>query len=200
MLAGIVLLGLASVAHAIPTLSFGGTVDYTASTGLLTLNGSLLSSNSIFPQPDFSTSSITLSTTLSSSFSYNGVTVGTFGAGTVSISDSTGSLLTGAFNLAQMGGLDGGNQGSLSLVFAPTGGSLLQYFSNPSDLFALTLNLSTLFGSTMFNYDFTGISNGNVTSRSTVSEPGMVSLLIVGIGLLGISGWHRRRVTANGNR
>jgi hypothetical protein len=85
-------------------------------------------------------------------------------------------------------------------VFAPTGGSLLQYFSNPSDLFALTLNLSTLFGSTMFNYDFTGISNGNVTSRSTVSEPGMVSLLIVGIGLLGISGWHRRRVTANGNR
>lgn len=194
MIFATVLMGLASVANAVPTLTFGGTIDYAASTSTLTLNGALLSSQSIFPAPDFSTSSITLSTSLTSTFSSNGVTVGTFGAGTVSISDSSGSLLTGAFSLAQMGGLDGGNQGALSLVFAPTGGSLLSYFSNPSDLFALTLNLSTVFGSDMFLYDFSGIGNGNITSRTTttVSEPGMVSLLIVGLGLLGISGWHRR--------
>jgi hypothetical protein len=193
MIIATVLLGLASVANAVPTLTFGGTIDYAASTSTLTMSGQLLGSQSILPAPNFSTSSITLSTTLTSSFSANGVTVGSFGAGTIGISDSSGSLLTGAFSLAQMGGLDGGNQGALSLVFTPTGGSLLSYFSNPSDLFALTLNLSTLFGTDMFLSDFSGIGNGNITSRSTtVSEPGMVSLLIVGLGLLGVSGWHRR--------
>ena len=204
MIIATVLLGLTSVVQAVPTLTFGGTIDYTASTSTLTLSGALLGSQSIFPAPDFSTSSITLSTSLTSSFSSSGVTVGTFGAGTIDISDGSGSLLTGDFSLAQMGGLDGGNQGALSLVFAPTGGSLTSYFSNPSDLFALTLNLSTLFGTDMFKYNFSGIGNGNITSRTTtVSEPGMVSLLVVGFGLLGLSGWHRRRtfgVAGNGNK
>jgi len=199
MLIGIVLLGMATAANAVPTLTFGGSIDYTASSGLLTLNGTLFSSSSIFPTPDFSTSTIMLSTTLTSTYNGSGVTIGTFGAGTISISDSSGSLLTGSFSLAQMGGLDGGNQGALSLIFTPTGGSMLSYFSNPSDLFALTLNLSTLFGSNMFLFDFTGTGNGNITSRS-VSEPGMVSLLIVGLGLLGVSGWHRRTASAASNR
>lgn len=199
MIIATVLLGIASVANAVPTLTFGGSIDFSATSGTLTLNGQLLSSQSIFPTPDFSSSSITLSTSLTSTLNSNGVTVGTFGAGTIDVSDSSGNLLTGSFSLAQIGGLDGGNQGALSLVFSPTGGSLLSYFSNPSDLFALTLNLSTLFGSNMFLSDFSGIGNGNITSRSTVSEPGMVSLLIVGLGLLGISGWHRRRTCWVGN-
>jgi len=204
MVIGIALLGLASVANAIPTLTFGGSIGYTASSGLLSLNGSLLSSQSIIPLPNFATSMIQLSTTLSSTFSGSGITIGTFGNGTVSISDNSGGLLTGAFSLAQMGGLNGGNTGALSLIFSPTGGSLMSYFSNPSDLFALTLNLTSAFGANMFNTNFTGSGNGNITSRSTptttVSEPGLVSLLIVGLGLLGVSGWHRRTVSAYSNR
>jgi hypothetical protein len=204
MIIGIMLLGLASAANAIPTLTFGGSLNYTASNSQLSLNGTLFSSQSIFPAPNFLSSSIQLTTTLTSTFSGSGLTIGTFGNGTVSISDSSGSLLTGAFNLAQMGGLNGGNQGALSLIFAPTGGSLMSYFSNPSDLFALTLNLTSAFGANMFNSNFTGSGNGNITSRSTptttVSEPGLVSLLIVGLGLLGVSGWHRRTVSAVSNR
>ena len=200
MIIGIMLLGLATAANAIPTLTFGGSVTYTSSSQLLTLDGTLFSSQSIFSPIDFSSSNISLSTTLTSTFSGSGITIGTFGSGTVSITDNTGDLLTGSFNLAQMGGLNGGNQGALTLIFSPASGSLLQYFSNPSDLFALTLNLSTLFGANMYNFDFSGSANGNVTSRTTnVSEPGIVSLLVVGLGLLGISGWHRRSVIARGS-
>ncbi len=192
MIAGVVLLGLASAVHAIPTLTFGGNLSYSASAGLLTLNGQLLSSQSLFPAIDFASSTIALSTTFSSSSSTNGVTSGSFVAGTLSISDSSGGLLSGAFSLAQLAGLNGSNQGALSLFFTPSGGSLSSYFSNPSDLFALTLNLSTPFGANMYSSDFNGIGNGNITSRAAVPEPGVISLLVVGLGLLGITGWHRR--------
>jgi PEP-CTERM motif len=192
IMAGVILLGLASAANAIPTLTFGGNLSYTASSGLLTLNGQLLSSQSLFPAIDFASSTIALSTTFSSSTSMNGVTSGSFNAGTLSISDSSGGLLSGAFSLAQLAGLNGSNQGALSLFFTPTGGSLSSYFSNPSDLFALTLNLSMPFGTNMYSSNFTGIGNGNITSRTAVPEPGVISLLAAGLGLLGISGWHRR--------
>ncbi|MGB5474151.1 MAG: PEP-CTERM sorting domain-containing protein [Gammaproteobacteria bacterium] len=192
MMAGIMLLGLASTANAIPTLTFGGHVSYTASTGLLSLDGQLLGSQSIIKMPDCASSWLSLSTTLISPSSANGVTVGAFGPGSINIGDSSGSLLTGGFSLAQMGGLDGSDQGALSLLLTPTGGSLLSYFSDPSDLFAMTLNLSTPFGADIFSGDFTGDVNGNVTSRASVPEPGIISLLIVGLGLFGISGWYRR--------
>jgi len=194
IITGVILLGLASAANAIPTLNFGGNLSYTASGGLLTLNGQLLSSQSIFPAIDFASSTVMLSTTLSSTSNTNSVTVGNFGAGTLSISDSSGGLLTGAFSLAQLGGLDSTNQGALSLFFTPGGGSLSSYFSNPSDLFALTLNLSAPFGANMYSSDFTGIGNGNITSRAAVSEPGIISLLVIGLALFGISGWHRRNI------
>lgn len=185
-----VFLGLSSTAHAVATLSFGGTVDYTS--GLLSVDGQLTGTQSIIPTPDLTSSFVGLSTTFVSETTVSGVTIGTFGGGTILVSDSSGTLLTGDFSSAQMGGLDGSNQGSLTLVFSPTGGSLFSYFSNPSDLFALTLNLTSNFGAGMFGSDFSGVGNGNITSR-TIPEPGVLSLLVVGLGLLGVSGWQRRR-------
>lgn len=191
-----VLVGFSSMAHAVATLSFGGTIDYTSSSGLLTVDGALTGTQSIIPAPDLASSYVQLSTTYLNTINSNGVTVGSFGGGTITVGDISGALLIGSFSAAQMGGLDGGNQGSLTLTFSPTGGSLMTYFSNPSDLFALTLNLSSNFGATMFGSDFSGVGNGNITSRTAVPEPGVLSLLIVGVGLLGVSGWQRRRVAA----
>jgi hypothetical protein len=105
---------------------------------------------------------------------------------------TTGSdyLLTGDFSSAQMGGINGLDQGVLTLVFSPTSGTLLNYFSDPSDLFALTLDLSTTFGENMFSASFFGVGNGNITSRD-VYEPGVLSLLLMGIGLVGASTMRR---------
>ena len=190
-LLGILLLASVSVVHAIPTLSFGGDLNYTAATRSLALNGRLIGSESIVPLPDLTTSTISLISTLTSSMSVSGVTIGQFGAGTISISDVSGGLLTGSFSALQLAGLDGGDQGSLALQFTPTGGSLLSYFSDPSDLLALTLNLSTGFGSNLFDSDFRAASNGNIIS-ATVPEPNAMSLLAVGLCLLGISTCFRR--------
>lgn len=190
-LLGMLLLVSVSAVNAIPTLSFGGDLSYTASSGSLALNGKLIGSESILPLPDLTTSTISLISTLTTSMSLSGVTVGLFGAGTISVSDVSGGLLTGSFSALQLAGLDGGDQGSIGLQFTPTGGSLLSYFSDPSDLRALTFNLSTGFGSTMFYTDFRAASNGNITS-ATVPEPNAVMLLVVGLCLLGISSCFRR--------
>jgi hypothetical protein len=196
LLISAVLLGFSSVTHAIPTLTFSGDITYDSTSGILSLDGALTGSQEIIPAPDFSSSSISLSTTFVDSVSASGVTVGNFGAGSLTIDDmTTGSdfLLTGDFAAAQMGGADGADQGVLTLVFSPTSGTLMSYFSDPSDLFALTLNLSSLFGEGMFDSSFDGFGNGNITSRKEVYEPGVLSLLVLGVGLIGISGWHRRK-------
>mgnify|MGYP001604329974 CR=1 FL=1 len=197
LLISAVLLGFSSVTHAIPTLSFGGDITYDSGTGLLSLyNGKLQGSQDIIPAPDIPSSSISLSTTFNYSVSALGVTTGYFGAGSVTIDDmTTGSdfLLTGDFATAQSGGADGTGLGVLTLIFSPTGGTLTNYFSDPSDLFALTLNLNPTFGEFMFENNFSGFGNGNITSRKEVYEPGVLSLLMLGTGLIGISGWRRRK-------
>lgn len=192
-LLGMLLLVSASVVHAIPTLSFGGNLTYTAATGSLALDGKLIGSESILQLPDFTSSTVSLITSLTSSMAVGGVTIGMFGAGTISIADSSGGLLEGSFSAVQLAGLDGGDQGSLGLQFMPTGGSLLAYFTDTSDLLALTLNLSTGFGGAMFATNFSALSNGNVISGS-VPEPNAVLLLALGLFLFGVSAACRRVV------
>jgi hypothetical protein len=191
-----VLLGFNSVSHAIPTLTFGGSLDYNSGAGVLSLNGILLGSQSILATPDLPSSSISLNTTLITSDSAFGVTVGTFGNGSIQIDDNTTAadyLLTGVFTAAQMGGADGNDNGVLSLEFSPTGGTLLNYFSDPSGMLALVFNLgSYAFGEGMFDSSFTGSVNGNIVSGNEVYEPGVLSLLLAGVGLITVSGLYRR--------
>ena len=200
LLISAVLLGFSSVTHAIPSLTFGANIEYISSTGILSLDGSLIGSTDVTPTPiTGSSSSVSLSTTYvpGSSTSSSVDTTGSFGAGSIIVDDmTTGSdyLLTGDFAGAILEGFNGTGIGTLTLAFTPTDGTLMSYFSDPSDLLAFTFNLSPSFGESMFEADFSGFGNGYIVSRRSVYEPGVLSLLMLGAGLIGISGWHRRKL------
>ena len=178
---------LANTAFAVPTLYFDGDINYsvTRSTGELTITGTLINSTDV-PMPDLASSTLSFGAIFDSEVGLDSFTAGLFnGVGLVddlSISDSSGSLLTGDFSQLYMIGGNGDNYGSLRGVLSSTGGSLSSFFST-SDLIALEFNLGSAFGPEMFKQSFTGRVNGTLTgSGQAVPEPNILALL--GIGLL----------------
>ena len=95
------------------------------------------------------------------------------------------TLLTAKFDSLSLEGADGGTRGVIIGLLNATGGSLMSTFAG-SDLFALQLNLDTVFSDIMYNSDFTARVDGNI---SGVPEP--TTLALLGLGIL-IAGFARK--------
>jgi hypothetical protein len=194
---GIVLLGAALEASAVPTLTFDGTVNFDASSGVLSVDSILTSSSDIFPVPTTGLgSSLQFSATLDpgsiSSFTDifgNVSTVSDFGGvlgDDLTVMDaSSNTLLIGEFIDLTMFGRNGQGNGVLTGNVSATGGSLQSDFGTSHILaveFILTPSFS--FGPDMFRSDFGGEIDGDLTSTA-VPEPGIVAMLAMGLVLIG---------------
>lgn len=187
----------AAGASAYPMLNFDGTLNYNydsgAGIGEIEITGAL-------------TGSTDISTPVGSSFFMRGMFTG-LGASTSSfltvgefsgvagndleIMDGSSSILAGELTGLELLGANGLDWGVLSAEFTPTAGLLQNSFSSPSDFFALTLNLSTIFNGEMYSNNFSGAVDGILHSRAvTVPEPGMLALYL--IALLLLAGFYRR--------
>ena len=180
--------------YAVPTLYFDGDTNYDAITGLLTINAVLTGSVDIAPPPGLDGSSMTLSTSFGSVSSAGGTTTGFFGsapgAPDLSIIDGNAvTLLEGEIMDLILRGEDGRDSGILAANFSPTAGSLLGDFADPSGIFALELNLTSVFGPGIFDEDFSGQADGRVTPGeafppSLIPEPDL--LVLLAMSLLGL--------------
>jgi hypothetical protein len=130
-------------------------------------------------------SSFQFNTSLNSVISDSGFTTGVFDSSSASITNNGSDLLSGALVGLTMIGLDGFNLGSLYAEVMPDSGILLPEFTNPSDLLALQLNMTSVFGPDLFLSDFNAQVNGTLTSATPVPEPSTLGLL--GIVLLGLA-------------
>lgn len=198
---GLVLAFAASAAQAIPTLFFDGAIDYDSTSTELMVEASLTESVDITPAPTLLGSTMVFSAFFDSVESLSGScffcsdsTKGYFFGSTdasindLEIIDGDGTtLLTAKFDSLSLEGIDGGDTGEIIGILSATGGSLISMFDG-SDLFALQLNLSTVFSDTMYDSDFAGRVDGNIKARS-VPEPS--SLALLGLGIL-ITGFARK--------
>ncbi len=182
----------AAGASAYPMLNFDGELNYNFGSGELEITGAL-------------TGSTDISAPVGSSFSLRGIfsglgansssfmTVGEFSGVTGNdLEIGGGSLLAGELTGLELLGANGLDWGVLNARFTPTAGSLQTSFSDPSDFFALTLNLSTIFSGEMYNKNFSGSVDGLLHSRAiAVPEPGM--MVLYAMALLLFAGFYRRR-------
>ncbi|VAX11162.1 hypothetical protein MNBD_GAMMA25-1640 [hydrothermal vent metagenome] len=191
------ILGVALFAGSVsayPMLSFDGGMFFDSTSDQFGIQGGLTGAYETSSAPVLAGSSFQLNALLSSATSTADFTVGEFtgiaGISDISIygGDST-LLLEGELSGLQMGGANGSDMGILVGMFNATGGSLLGDFATTSDLFALELNLTTVFGLGMFEQSFSGLIDGNLTSQGSVSvpEPGMLVLFVLGLGLMMIA-------------
>jgi hypothetical protein len=191
------LLAASSASFAIPTLNFGATLNYDTTGFLpadLNITGSLTGFQDITlaPQPDLATSSFSLFADLLSVASDTYTTTGTFGTAGVGNdllimdSSSTRTLLTGTVQSMLFSGPNGFNLGNMTGSILLTGGLLDTQFGGAGALVAFNFNLSTVFGSTMFDTSFSGVSNGSIEGTPTpVPEP--MPLALLSLGLIGIT-------------
>ena len=206
---GVLFLVTGSQAYAIPTLFFDGETNYDAGTGMLTIDAVLMGSIDIAPPPVLSGSSMTLSALFSSENSSDGITSGFFGTALavpdLSIVDGGAiTLLEGDILDLLLTGADGLDFGILAGNFSPTAGSLFSDFTDPSGIFALELNLTTVFGAGMFDENFSGQSDGRVSvgeavppdlfPPSGIPEPDTLVLLVLSrFGLVARQMYLKRR-------
>ena len=178
---------------AIPTLTYGGSIFYSAdgtSPADLNVSGVLIPGyTDLSYAPDLVTSSMILSADFLSSSSDGSYTTGLFGttpANDLLISDSfgTNTLLTGNISTLLLTGRENTNLGVLRGTINITGGLLAGDFGGEGSLFAINFNLDTVFNPGMFDSDFYGVTNGSIT-RVDVPEPSLLALL--SIGLLGLT-------------
>lgn len=175
-----------SSAQAIPTLFFDGDITFNVSTGELLVTSTLTDTADINPTPELLNSRLTFSasfvTSTSSTFTvglFNGVDGNDF---SVIGGDST-SLLIGEFSSLEMLGRNGSDSGRVTGVVNAKDGSLADMFG-AGNLFALELNLSTVFSADMFNTDFNGKIDGRIEGVA-VPEPGILAMLGLGLALMG---------------
>ena len=193
-LMGIVLAIASTYGHAVPILYFDGSSDYDATSGLLTINAGLTGTDGIAPPPTLAGSSLSIQASFVSASSVDSITTGWFdsapGSPDLSIIDGGATtLLEGEILDLLIKGPNGLDFGVLAANFTPTAGSLLGDFTDPSGIFALELNLTSVFSPAMFESDFSGQTDGRVTTGaaippSEIPEPGIFALLALSLGLV----------------
>lgn len=185
---GLVLVCAVNSAHAIPTLFFDGNLTYASGSGQLSVNSVLTATTDITPTPEVLGSSLSFSAVLDSVDTTNTyLTTGIFngiGSNSIAVTDGNlNNLLSGNFSGLKMMGWNGRDTGRVSGVVTATGGTLEPLFG-AGNLIALEFNLSTIFSSTMFDSDFTGLIDGRIEGQS-VPEPGVLAMLGLGLALMG---------------
>ncbi len=190
-----------STAQAIPTLFFDGSINYNSTSSELAVSGTLTESIDVTPALVLLDSTLVFSAFFDNLESISGgclfclnSTKGNFIGNAdalindLEIIDGEGNiLLTAKFDSLSLEGIDGGDRGEVIGLLNATGGLLMDTFGE-SDLFALQLNLDTIFSSTMYDLDFAGRVDGNIEAHS-VPEP--TSLALLGLGFL-IAGFTRK--------
>jgi len=173
------LLSVSAPAQAIPTLLFDGSVAYSQTTGMLTVEAVLTGYQDVSSTVAIGTgSSFSFTTSLMSVTSGVFTTSGSFGTSSFSIfgADST-YLLGGDLTGLTMTGVHGFDFGSVTGGLTVSGGSLLGDFGIGADLLALQFNLSTVFDSGMFGSDFTAQLDGKVEAYAAVPEASTLLLM-----------------------
>lgn len=197
---GFIIALAATSAQAVPTLYFDGTIDYTTGSSELSVSAALTETTDITPAPVLDGSTMVFSAlfdyleSISGGCMFCGTSIkGHFNGNADSAVDDLeivggdGTvLLTAKFDSLTLEGVVDGDRGQITGLLDATGGSLMSMFDG-SDLFALQLNLNTVFTTAMYDTDFNGNVDGNI--RANVAEPSVVALL--GFGLL-LTGFARK--------
>jgi hypothetical protein len=176
--------------YAVPTLYFDGSFHYDSSTGLMTVDAVLNNAQDTSLPVTLATSSFGLTTQWLGTTLFGPVVEATFGsAGSsaddflISDSDTSAALLSGDIDNLLMSGFQGNSLGFLSGNLQATAGSLINDFFDDTSLFALQLNLSTVFSSNMFASDFDGQIDGNltgITGTTSIAEPSTLIIFTLG--------------------
>ena len=191
-------------AQAIPSLFYDGRISYSAASGLLTLDAALVGSNDLTDPALVTGGSLNLSAAFIASASSGSVTTDFFGTAPgmdFTVLGGDGSiLLEGEFLSLALKGANGLDVGVLLAEATPTGGSALADFTAPSKLFALQLNMTSVFGASLFDSDFSAQADGRLAAiegepPAGVPEPREWALLIFGL-LFWCGDWLMRRVRA----
>jgi hypothetical protein len=200
MIAGATLLALSTFAHAVPTLFFDGGAVFTPGPVGEPEKGTLSFALGITGSDDLGVPIVTSASAFTLDVRYlsdglNGLDVtGNFGtsggAPDFVITDGNANeLLSGdvlGLSIAGFGGIPmmipGFDFGPLTATLAPTGGSLLGLFANPTPLTGtLTLD-NTSFGPTLFSAPFTGtVTSGQIVGVTPIPESPTQALVLVGL-------------------
>ncbi len=183
-------------AEALPALFFDGIVTYDHTTEILAVDGDIahtqeLPLSTILPGSHFRLRSHFTSVATSDAVV---AILGPLPGSTteVEVTDAGGvHLLLADLSSAELAGPPSWDLGRLLGEVVPMGGTVAGDFTNPSTLFALTLNLTTPFDAQMFGADFGGVASGRiqaVTSAPSAShaipEPATLVLLALGLSTL----------------
>ena len=185
------LLAATANVQAAPTFYFDGDFSFDSTTGLLTVDAVIDGTEDLTYGSDLIGSSFSLVTQLTS-VADNGSTIeSTFasdmdGLLDFSIVDSSTSVLAGDVDEFVMLGRTGRDAGILEGFLDATSGVLSSEFLEEASLFALELNLTTVFAANMFDSNFSGDIDGQlVGTPASVPEPG--SIFLIALGLLGLA-------------
>jgi len=207
LLAATLLLGITRPAQAVSTLFLDGDLGFNTATGQMQIDGVLTGAAGLVPAPVLAGSQFLLAASFLGVSSHGGITMATFGSApgapdVVLIGGDNTLLLAGELQSLSAMGVNGLDSAVLTGELAPTGGSLMTTFANPTGLMELQLDLSAPFRSGIFNRDFAGHVNGRLESSASITgpvplvapsipEPGTWGLMTV--GLLGLWALHLQR-------
>ncbi len=162
-------------AEAMPALFFDGAIRYTQATGEVVVEGDIAHTLEL-PLPATLPGSSFLLHARFASLTTGEAIIATLGPALdgpgVLVADSDGTtLLVADLTTAELAGPAGWDFGRLLGEITPTGGTVAQGFTDPSPLFALSLNLTTPFGAQMFDADFSGRVNGRILALAAAPHP-----------------------------
>jgi len=176
LLAATLLLGIARPAQSVSTLFVDGDLGFSTATAQMQIDGVLTAAAGLVPTPVLAGSQFLLAASFLGVSSHGGITTATFGTApavpdVMLIGGDNTLLLAGELQSLSAMGVNGIDSAVLTGELAPTGGSLMQTFANPTGLMELQLDLSAPFRSGIFNQDFSGHINGRLESLESFTEP-----------------------------